>query len=205
MRFDNLSLQVWDLQTGLVCGGRLTPINSQISLSAEIGLLLTCVVNMFSNLIQSSEVPLNGVILSPCNFDLHTFAVVSSLTFSRSSGCQLLISPPKTLFCICEADILLSQTWPYCYRMLTHSHSATSLYNWANLSQSEISLHQLFISRPHLNLRTGVVWPRVYCKFFAIFTFWLQKYLDFGLFSPFYLRYYSKVIYQLTWKLILIW
>ena len=28
-------------------------------------------------------------------------------------------------FCICEADILLPQT----YRMLTHSHSATSLYN----------------------------------------------------------------------------
>jgi hypothetical protein len=72
-------------------------------------------------------------------------------------------------------------------------------------SQSEISLHQLFISRPHLNLPTGVVWPCVYCKFFAIFTFWLKKYLDFGLFSPFYLRYYSKVIYQLTWKLILIW
>jgi hypothetical protein len=109
-------------------------------------------------------------------------------------------------FCICEADILLSQTWPYCYRMLTHSHSATSLDNWANLSQSEISLHQLFISRPHLNLRTGVVWPRVYCiKFFSIFTFWLQKYLDFGFFSPSYSRYYSKVIYQLTWKLFLIW
>jgi hypothetical protein len=95
----------------------------------------------------------------------------------------------------CRSHALLSQTWPYCYRMLTHSHSATSLYNWANLSQWEISLHQLFISRPHLNLRTGVVWPRgacfsVYCKFFAIFTFWLQKYLDFGLFSPFYLRYW---------------
>ena len=98
MQFNNLTLQVWDLQTGLVFWGRLTPINNQMSLSAEIGLLLTCVVNLFSNLIQSSGVPLNGVILSPCNFDLHTFAVVSSLTSSRSSGCQLLISPPKTLF-----------------------------------------------------------------------------------------------------------
>jgi hypothetical protein len=73
--------------------------------------------------------------------------------------------------CICEADILLSQTWPYCYRMLTHSHSATSLYNWANLSQSEISLHQLFISRRHLNLRTSYIiygwsdqWHTVYVQ-----------------------------------------
>jgi hypothetical protein len=54
----------------------------------------------------------------------------------------------KNPFCICEADILLSQT--YCYRMLAHSHSAMSLYNWANLSQSAISLHQLFTSCPHL-------------------------------------------------------
>jgi hypothetical protein len=105
-----------------------------------------------------------------------TVIIVYKLLMSKSCF------PIWTVFCICEADILLSQMWPYCYRMLTHSHSATSLYNWANLSQSEISLHQLFISRPHLNLWTSVVWPRVYCKFFAIFTFWLQKYLDFGLF-----------------------
>jgi hypothetical protein len=95
-------------------------------------------------------------------------------------------------FCICEADILLSQT--YCYRMLAHSHSAMSLYNWANLSQSAISLHQLFTSRPYLYLWTGIVWPRVI----------LSKYLDFInlswigclVFSPFCLRYYSEDIYQ---------
>jgi hypothetical protein len=55
-------------------------------------------------------------------------------------------------FCICEADIyaIANVPWPYRilpYRMLTHSHSATSLYN---LSQSAISLHQLFTSCLHL-------------------------------------------------------
>ena len=71
------------------------------------------------------------------------------------------------------------------------SHSATSLYNSANLSQSAISLT---CERAEFGL--VFLW-----LFFAIFTFWLQKYIDFVLFSPFYLRYY----YLLTWKLILIW
>jgi hypothetical protein len=46
---------------------------------------------------------------------------------------------------ICYRKRAVNVTVPY--RMLTHSHSATSLYN---LSQSAISLHQLFTSCPHL-------------------------------------------------------
>jgi hypothetical protein len=66
------------------------------------------------------------------------------------------------------------------YRVLAHSHSPTSLYNFNFISQSAISLHQLFTSCPHLTCERayfGLV------LFFAIFTFWLRKYFDFVLFS----------------------
>jgi hypothetical protein len=36
------------------------------------------------------------------------------------------------------------------YRVLAHSHSPTSLYNFNYVSQSTISLHELFTSCPHL-------------------------------------------------------
>ena len=84
------------------------------------------------------------------------------------------------------------------YRVLTHSHSATGLYNSANLSQSAISLHQLFTSCPHLTCKRaafGLV------LFFAIFTFWIFGFENILILScfyvPFYLHYYSEIIYDM--------
>ena len=86
----------------------------------------------------------------------------------------------RTYFCICEADIyaIANVTVPLPYRMLAHSHSATSLYN---LSQSAIMLHRV----RHLTCERAWFLPRVIQVFILCLPFWhrfwLQKYLDFVL------------------------
>jgi hypothetical protein len=83
------------------------------------------------------------------------------------------------------------------YRMLTHSHSATSLYN---LSQSAITLHRI----RHLTCERAwfglVLFSGVYIVF-AILDFWHLNILILSrigclVFSLFYLQNYSEVIYQ---------
>ena len=121
-------------------------------------------------------------------------------TKCESSFFRRYMYASRTYFCICEADIYAIANVPY--RVLAHSHSPTSLYNFNFISQSAISLHQLFTSCPHLTCERaafGLV------LFFAIFTFWLQKYLDFVLFSRAILLALLFRSYLSTWKLILIW
>jgi hypothetical protein len=107
--------------------------------------------------------------------------------------------------------IMLSQTCrdrtvPYCYRtvpyrMLAHSHSATSLYNLSQFKPISDQFTSIVYILPASNLRTGVVWPRVILCHFLIFTFWLQKYIDFVLFSRAILRAILFRSYRSTWKL----
>jgi hypothetical protein len=87
--------------------------------------------------------------------------------------------------------------------MLTHSHSATSLYNLGQFKPISDQVTSIVYVLPASNLRTGTVWPRVLMLFFAIFTFWLQKYLDFVLFSRAILPAILFRSYLSTWKLIL--
>jgi hypothetical protein len=91
------------------------------------------------------------------------------------------------------------------YRMLAHSHSATSLYNLSQFKPISDQFTSIVYVVPASNLRTGVVWPRVVVLFFAIFTFWPQKYLDFVLFSRAILLAILFRSYLSTWKLVLIW
>jgi hypothetical protein len=139
--------------------------------------------------------------------------------------CTLYFQNDRVLrkhFCICEADILLSQTYrtvpyrtvpyrtvPYRtvpYRMLAHRHAATSLYN---LSQSAIMLHRV----RQLTCERAWFLPRVIQVFTLCLPFWhrfwLQKYLDFILNWPscFLAILLAKLFrsYLSTWKLILIW
>ena len=94
------------------------------------------------------------------------------------------------------------------YRMLAHSHSATSLYN---LSQSVIMLHRV----RHLTCERVWFLPHVIQVFILCLPFWhrfwLQKYLDFILileFAVLFSRYSTCEIIPKclsTWKFILIW
>jgi hypothetical protein len=85
---------------------------------------------------------------------------------------------------------IANMTVTYCYRTvllpyrtLTHSHSATSLYN---LSQFK-SISDYVTSCPPSNLRTGMVWPRVISDILAILDFKNNLKLNCCLiFSPFY-------------------
>ena len=52
-------------------------------------------------------------------------------------------------------------TVPYCYRMLAHSHSATSLYNLSQFKPISDSFTSIVYIVPASNLRTGIVSPRV--------------------------------------------
>jgi hypothetical protein len=62
---------------------------------------------------------------------------------------------------------MLSQTWPY--RMLTHSHSATSLYNLRQFKPISDQFTSIVYVVPASNLRTGIVWPRVIlCHFHSL-------------------------------------
>jgi hypothetical protein len=61
---------------------------------------------------------------------------------------------------------MLSQTWPY--RMLAHSHSATSLYNLSQFKPISDQFTSLVYVVLASNLRTGVVWPRVILCHFHI-------------------------------------
>ena len=57
----------------------------------------------------------------------------------------------QPLFVSAKQIYMLSRTYRTVpYRVLAHSHSPTSLYNFNYISQSAISLHQLFTSCPHL-------------------------------------------------------
>ena len=78
-----------------------------------------------------------------------------------------------------------------CYRKHTvaHSHSPTSLYNFNYISQSAISLHQLFTSCPHLT-RERASFGLVLFKRSRLSPSWNICCL---IFSPFYLRNYSEV------------
>jgi hypothetical protein len=97
-------------------------------------------------------------------------------------------------FCICEADILLSQT----YRTVPYripSHSATSLYNLRQFKPIGDQFTSIVYVVPASNLRTGVVWPRVILCHFHILASKISRFcLVFA--RLFYLRYYSEVIYQ---------
>jgi hypothetical protein len=75
------------------------------------------------------------------------------------------------IFVSAKQIYMLSQTYRTVtvpYRMLTHSHSATSLYN---LSQFK-PISDYVTSCPPSNLRTGMVWPRVIHVFSP---FWIFK------------------------------
>ena len=52
-------------------------------------------------------------------------------------------------------------TVPYCYRMLAHSHSATSLYNLSQFKPISDLFTSIVYIVPASNLRTGIVSPRV--------------------------------------------
>ena len=52
-------------------------------------------------------------------------------------------------------------TVPYCYRMLAHSHSATSLYNLGQFKPISDPFTSIVYIVPASNLRTGIVSPRV--------------------------------------------
>jgi hypothetical protein len=81
----------------------------------------------------------------------------------------------STIFVSAKQIYMLSQTChdrtvPYPtvpYRMLTHSHSATSLYNLSQFKPISDQFTSIVYIVPASNLRTGVVWPRVYilCHF----------------------------------------
>jgi hypothetical protein len=156
-------------------------------------LKITYVVNQF----------LNFCLVCFLRFVLILFKIFDLSKVETTVKYKYYCSDLKLNFCICEADIYAIANVPY--RVLTYSHSATSLYNWANLSQSAISLRQLFTSCPHLTCKRasfGLV------LFFAIFIIWLQKYLDFVLFSPISRAILLAILfrsYLSTWKLILIW
>ena len=47
------------------------------------------------------------------------------------------------------------------YRMLAHSHSATSLYNLSQFKPISDQFTSIVYIVPASNLRTGIVWPRV--------------------------------------------
>jgi hypothetical protein len=49
--------------------------------------------------------------------------------------------------------------------MLTHSHSASSLYNLSQFKPISEQFTSIVYVVPASNLRTGVVWPRVLCHF----------------------------------------
>ena len=79
--------------------------------------------------------------------------------------------------------------------MLAHSHSATSLYNLSQFKPISDQFTSIVYVVPASNLRTGVVWPRVILPFSH---FGFKNILILSCFHvPFYLRYYSEVIYLL--------
>jgi hypothetical protein len=112
-------------------------------------------------------------------------------------------------FCICEADIYAIAHVPY--RMLAHSHSATSLYN---LSQSAIMLHRV----RHLTCERAwfclVLFRCLYCvcHFGTDFGFkhililsWFLNWLSCFL-AILLAKLFLEIIKCLwTWKFILIW
>jgi hypothetical protein len=105
------------------------------------------------------------------------------------------------LFVSAKQIYMLSQTWPY--RMLTHSHSATSLYNLSQFKPIRDQFTSIaFYIVPTSNLRTGIVWPRINLCHFHILA---SKYVDFVLFSRAILLAILFRSYLSTWKLILIW
>jgi hypothetical protein len=71
---------------------------------------------------------------------------------------------------------MLSQTWPY--RMLTHSHSATSLYNLRQFKPISDQFTSIVYLVPASNLRTGIVWPRDSWIFSLPFSHFGQRRLD---------------------------
>jgi hypothetical protein len=125
----------------------------------------------------------------PCNYSLNK---VQRLQFTYLK--QILKYRPVDAF----IRFLYLRIRYICYRkrdrMLTHSHSATSLYNSANLSQSAISLHQLFTSWPHLTCEREAFGLVLFLPFSH---FGFKNILILSCFHvQFYLHYYSEVIYQ---------
>jgi hypothetical protein len=117
------------------------------------------------------------------------------------SFAKVLVRLLLWLIFVSEKQIyMLSQTWPY--RMLTHSHSATSLYNLSQFKPISDQFTSIVYIVPSSNLRTGVVWPRVILCHFHILA---SEYVDFVLFSRAILLAILFRSYLSTWKLILIW
>ena len=65
------------------------------------------------------------------------------------------------IFVSAKQIYMLSQTCRDCYRMLAHSHSATSLYNLSQFKPISDSFTSIVYVVPASNLRTGIVSPRV--------------------------------------------
>ena len=75
---------------------------------------------------------------------------------------QIKESSPSRASLHCEADIYAIANVPLMlpYRMLAHSHSATSLYNLSQFKPISDQFTSIVYVVPASNLRTGVVWPR---------------------------------------------
>jgi hypothetical protein len=90
------------------------------------------------------------------------------MQFVKSTYC--IYTPLRVTFLYLRSRYIAiaNVTVPYCYRMLTHSHSATSLYNLSQFKPISDYFTSIVYIVPASNLRTGVVWPRVILCHFHI-------------------------------------
>ena len=112
------------------------------------------------------------------------------------------------IFVSAKQIYMLSQTWPYRtvpYRMLTHSHSATSLYNLRQFKPISDQFTSIVYIVPASNLRTGIVSPRVIRVILCHFHILAPKICWFCLVFTILLAIFIFRSYLSTWKLILIW
>jgi hypothetical protein len=121
----------------------------------------------------------------PCLFDFKIFfaiiIIISDEIFQLSMSSSLFSSFQLNTKCessFSQIHVRLAYLFLYlrsryiCYRkrdrMLTHSHSATSLYNSAKFKPISDQFTSIVYAVPASNLRTGGVWPRVILCHFHI-------------------------------------
>jgi hypothetical protein len=93
-------------------------------------------------------------------WELLHLSVITLITYSCIAGKYIILNVHNS-FCIvfvsAKQIYMLSQTWPYCYRMLAHSHSATSLYNLSQFKPISDSFTSIVYILPASNLGTGIL------------------------------------------------